>query len=116
MCVVRLARLQSNPHLWQHPLRLNHLHRTITNRNDFRMNTAIQPTKSPGRLGQIEKWVPGLRAMRNYQRAWLPRDLVAGLVLSTLLVPQRVAYAEVAMEGFWDERRRAEQSPSSIGS
>jgi len=60
------------------------------------MNTTIQRTESPGGAGQIEKWVPGLRALRNYQRAWLPRDLVAGLVLSTLLVPQGMAYAELA--------------------
>ena len=88
----------------------------ITNHNDLRMTTATQPTRSSGRLGQIEKWIPGLRALRNYQRAWLPRELVAGLVLSTLLVPQRVAYAEVAVESFSDERKCAKQSQSSIGS
>jgi len=60
------------------------------------MNAAIQRTESPPRVNQIEKWVPGLRALRTYQRAWLPRDLVAGLVLSTLLVPQGMAYAELA--------------------
>jgi high affinity sulfate transporter 1 len=40
--------------------------------------------------------MPGLQAVRSYQRAWLPRDLVAGLVLCTLLVPQGMAYAELA--------------------
>jgi len=60
------------------------------------MNTMIQPTNSSVRLGKIEKWVPGLRTLRYYQRAWLPRDLVAGLVLCTLLVPQGMAYAELA--------------------
>jgi len=60
------------------------------------MNTAIQPTKTSTRAGQIEKWIPGMQALRNYQRAWLPRDLIAGLVLSTLLVPQGMAYAELA--------------------
>lgn len=40
--------------------------------------------------------MPGVRALRNYQRGWLPRDLVAGIVLSTLLVPQGMAYAELA--------------------
>jgi high affinity sulfate transporter 1 len=40
--------------------------------------------------------MPGLRAMRAYQRDWLPRDLVAGVVLVTLLVPQGMAYAELA--------------------
>jgi high affinity sulfate transporter 1 len=32
----------------------------------------------------------------SYRRAWLPRDLIAGIVLSTLLVPQGMAYAELA--------------------
>jgi MFS superfamily sulfate permease-like transporter len=41
-------------------------------------------------------WLPGLRAVKSYQRAWLTRDVVAGVVLSTLLVPQGMAYAELA--------------------
>src|SRR5246127_5601708 len=41
-------------------------------------------------------WLPGLRAIRSYQRAWLAKDIVAGIVLSTLLVPQGMAYAELA--------------------
>ena len=48
------------------------------------------------RRARIEHWVPGLRAMRTYERAWLPRDLMAGVVLMTLLVPQGMAYAELA--------------------
>jgi high affinity sulfate transporter 1 len=41
-------------------------------------------------------WVPGLQAISSYRREWLPRDIVAGIVLSTLLVPQGMAYAELA--------------------
>src|SRR6478672_3536695 len=40
--------------------------------------------------------VPGARAFSSYRRKWLPRDLVAGVVLTTLLVPQGMAYAELA--------------------
>ncbi|HET9310664.1 MAG TPA: sulfate permease [Actinomycetota bacterium] len=40
--------------------------------------------------------VPGLAAMRGYRREWLREDLVAGLVLTALLVPQGMAYAELA--------------------
>ncbi|GAA3630118.1 SulP family inorganic anion transporter [Microlunatus ginsengisoli] len=40
--------------------------------------------------------VPGIALVTNYQRAWLGRDIVAGLVLSALLVPQGMAYAELA--------------------
>jgi high affinity sulfate transporter 1 len=47
-------------------------------------------------LTRIEKWSPGLRTLRTYKRAWLSRDLVAGAVLCALLVPQGMAYAELA--------------------
>ncbi|MBO0874032.1 MAG: SulP family inorganic anion transporter, partial [Pseudonocardia sp.] len=40
--------------------------------------------------------VPGLAALSGYHARWLPKDLVAGLVLTTLLVPQGMAYAELA--------------------
>src|SRR6516225_11809293 len=32
----------------------------------------------------------------GYRREWLVKDIVAGIVLSTLLVPQGMAYAELA--------------------
>ncbi|WP_242443208.1 sulfate permease [Pseudomonas sp. LFM046] len=34
--------------------------------------------------------------LREYQSAWLPKDLVAGLVLTTMLVPVGIAYAEAS--------------------
>jgi high affinity sulfate transporter 1 len=40
--------------------------------------------------------MPGIRVIRTYERAWLSRDLIAGIVLVTLLVPQGMAYAELA--------------------
>ncbi len=40
--------------------------------------------------------MPGLRMLGGYRRAWLPQDIVAGLVLTALLVPQGMAYAELA--------------------
>jgi len=39
---------------------------------------------------------PGLTNLSSYQAGWLRRDLVAGLVLTALLVPQGMAYAELA--------------------
>src|SRR4051794_10892260 len=39
---------------------------------------------------------PGLATLLSYRARWLPKDLVAGLVLTTLLVPQGMAYAELA--------------------
>src|SRR4030095_2584395 len=44
----------------------------------------------------IDRWVPGIRAARTYKRAWLRSDLVAGVVLAAILVPQGMAYAELA--------------------
>jgi high affinity sulfate transporter 1 len=42
------------------------------------------------------RWLPGLRVARNYQPAWLRHDLVAGLVMTTMLVPVGIAYAEAS--------------------
>ena len=36
-------------------------------------------------------WLPGLRALKSYRLAWLRKDVTAGLVLATLLVPQGMA-------------------------
>ena len=44
----------------------------------------------------IGRWVPGVRAARTYQRPWLRPDIVAGIVLAAILVPQGMAYAELA--------------------
>ncbi len=40
--------------------------------------------------------IPGLVAVRTYERPWLSKDIVAGLVLASLLIPQGMAYAELA--------------------
>src|SRR3954451_21822965 len=39
---------------------------------------------------------PGLRGFRGYRRAWVRKDLVAGAVLTALLFPQGMAYAQLA--------------------
>jgi high affinity sulfate transporter 1 len=48
------------------------------------------------RAGGLEGWVPGLRTLREYRRDWLGRDVVAGLVLTALLVPVGMGYAQAA--------------------
>jgi MFS superfamily sulfate permease-like transporter len=40
--------------------------------------------------------LPGLRLISSYRREWLIKDAVARLVLTTLLVPQGMVYAELA--------------------
>lgn len=42
------------------------------------------------------RWLPGVRTLVTYQRRWLGADVVAGLVLTALLVPQGMAYAELS--------------------
>ncbi|HSK57119.1 MAG TPA: sulfate permease [Jiangellales bacterium] len=52
------------------------------------------PEVHPGR-----RWgaaIPGVEMVRTYQPGWLSKDVVAGLVLTALLVPQGMAYAELA--------------------
>jgi len=39
------------------------------------------------------RWLPGLQILRNYNSDWLRHDIVAGLVLTTMLVPVGIAYA-----------------------
>ncbi|KPG92033.1 transporter [Pseudomonas sp. RIT-PI-q] len=60
------------------------------------------PLPEPGRIARRDtgddqrrwsRWLPGLRTLRGYQVAWLRHDIVAGLVLTTMLVPVGIAYA-----------------------
>ena len=63
-----------------------------------------RPGPEPGRRGRPEtaaasgwqRWLPGLRILLGYRAAWAPNDLVAGLVLTTMLVPVGIAYAEAS--------------------
>jgi high affinity sulfate transporter 1 len=61
---------------------------------------APTPTAAPRRRGgvlaTISNRVPGVRVARSYHREWLVSDIVAGLVLAGLLVPQGMAYAQLA--------------------
>ena len=44
----------------------------------------------------VTRWLPGLRLLKQYEPSWLRHDIVAGLVLTTMLVPVGIAYAEAA--------------------
>ena len=39
------------------------------------------------------EWLPGIQMLREYRLAWLRNDLMAGIVLSTMLIPVGIAYA-----------------------
>jgi high affinity sulfate transporter 1 len=51
---------------------------------------------SAGNGAKVLDWLPGVQTVRTYRRGWLRSDLVAGLVLAAILVPQGMAYAELA--------------------
>ena len=44
-------------------------------------------------MNNWKRWLPGLQTLGKYEAAWLPHDLMAGLVLTTMLVPVGIAYA-----------------------
>src|SRR5690348_2084949 len=44
-------------------------------------------------VNRLKRWLPGLQILREYQAAWFAGDLMAGLVLATMLVPVGIAYA-----------------------
>src|SRR4030095_9861277 len=63
-------------------------------------SVALNPLHEPGRIVRPQRdqdgwlrWLPGLQTLRHYEVGWLRHDLVAGLVLTTMLVPVGIAYA-----------------------
>lgn len=56
---------------------------------------SIESESTVGPTG-VGRWIPGLLAARGYRRQWARPDLVAGVVLAAILVPQGMAYAELA--------------------
>ena len=44
----------------------------------------------------LQKWPPGLQVARSYKISWLKGDLIAAVVLTGLLIPAGMGYAEVA--------------------
>ena len=45
---------------------------------------------------RITRHAPGLDRLRHYERGWLRVDVLAGLTVGAMLVPQGMAYAELA--------------------
>ena len=44
-------------------------------------------------MSRWKRWLPGLQILSEYKAAWFPHDVMAGLVLTTMLVPVGIAYA-----------------------
>ena len=58
--------------------------------------------------GDAPRWqrlFPGISLIRKYERRWLRGDLLAGVTVTAYLIPQVMAYAEVAglpaVVGLW---------------
>src|SRR5215470_3352038 len=69
------------------------------------VSEAGAPQTEPGRIARPgmeaarsgwTRWLPGLQTLRRYESSWLRHDLVAGLVMTTMLVPVGIAYAEAS--------------------
>ncbi len=52
-----------------------------------------RPTTGSNAGQGLARWMPGLATLREYKLAWLRHDIVAGIVLTTMLVPVGIAYA-----------------------
>jgi len=44
----------------------------------------------------VRSWVPGLDVLARYERGWIRDDIVAGIVLTALLIPAGIGYAQVS--------------------
>ena len=55
--------------------------------------------------GGLWRLIPGLHRLRRYERAWLRPDVLAGIAVAAYLIPQVMAYADVAglppVVGLW---------------
>lgn len=49
-----------------------------------------------GRPTGLARQVPGVALLGHYERSWTRPDVVAGLILAAILVPQGMAYAALA--------------------
>ena len=57
------------------------------------MTVSQQEISKRQALAGLKRWLPGLAILDRYEAEWLPRDLMAGLVLTAMLVPVGIAYA-----------------------
>ena len=74
---------------------------TTDTSSDATSSTSVEPGRVarpaiPADQGKFWKWLPGLYVLRHYRPSWLRSDLVAGLVLTAVLVPVGMGYAEAA--------------------
>jgi MFS superfamily sulfate permease-like transporter len=59
-------------------------------------STGTAAPVSPESRGFLQRWAPGLATLLDYRRSWFVNDLIAGLVLTAILVPVGMGYAEAS--------------------
>ncbi|GIV92827.1 MAG: hypothetical protein KatS3mg056_1536 [Chloroflexus sp.] len=58
--------------------------------------SAHRPDVQAALLAMIYRYLPFLNWLRHYRREHLPSDVVAGIVTAIMLIPQSMAYAQLA--------------------
>lgn len=65
----------------------------------------MSPTAGAAAPSRLARLAPGIAVLRHYDRAWLRGDVLAGVTVAAYLIPQVMAYAEVAglpaIAGLW---------------
>ncbi len=59
-------------------------------------DSTLNPFQREPRPRGLRRWIPGWQMLRTYQPGWLIKDLSAGLVLTAILVPVGMGYAEAS--------------------
>jgi len=59
------------------------------------MSAIAEPISRP-KAKSLARFLPIITWLPAYQRAWLPTDLIAGLTVVALLIPEGMAYAQLA--------------------
>ena len=60
------------------------------------MTTTATPKHTETQAKGLARYLPILAWLPKYQRAWLRTDLIAGLTVVALLIPEGMAYAQIA--------------------
>ena len=60
------------------------------------MTVAATPVRLSKRERSLKRYLPILQWLPTSQRSWLRFDLIAGLTILALLIPEGMAYAELA--------------------
>lgn len=58
--------------------------------------TTETTTPAQAKRRGLRRWMPGLEMIATYQRGWLIKDIIAGVVLTAILIPVGMGYSQAA--------------------